>query len=147
MKNFKYVGGGGMSLAVGPKISSSEMQPIKSWEDIKPFAGGFVAYKTDSYYFGARRGHTFDSDKTTYFGYIDNNVVEWDTGEKGYNITRLLKPKEIGGACALIASRLTYPISMRAATENEMKKIVIACKTGCAEFESGIVADFLKCKL
>lgn len=123
-----------MSFSVDLTVRSSEMQSINSWKDVTPFAGSVVAYKTNSYYLGASKGFVLE-DESIQFGYIDERVSDWSCGEKGYNMTRLLKPKEVPDNCALIDSQLKSSISMRLASSDEISSISKAIFADQAKFE------------
>lgn len=123
-----------MSFSVDLTVRNFEMQPINSWKDVTPFAGSVVAYKTNSYYLGASKGFVLE-DESIQFGYIDECLSDWSGGEKGYNMTRLLKPKRVPGKCALIDSKLESSISMRLASRDEISLIGKAILADRAEFE------------
>ena len=123
-----------MSSSVDLTVRSSEMQPINSWKDVAPFAGSVVAYKTNSYYLGASKGFSLE-DESIQFGYIDESVSDWSCKEKGYKMSRLLKPKEVASNCALIDSELKLSISMRLASRDEIGLIGKAILADQAKFE------------
>lgn len=116
-----------MASAVG-----SGMQVISSWDQVVPFAGRIVAYQADSGHFGATSGYTVGD---YHFGCIDETPSNWSGGEKGYNMTKLLKPEAVGSTCALIASVLKKPIFIRLATKEETSLIGKAIAAGQARFE------------
>ncbi len=123
-----------MSFSVDLTVRSSEMQPINSWKDVTPFAGSVVAYKTNSYYLDASKGFV-PEDESIQFGYIDKPARDWSCGEEGYEMKRLLKPKEVPRNCALIDSKLESSISMRLASRDEISLIGKAILADQAKFD------------
>lgn len=114
------------------KETSLGILTINSLNDVKLFSGRIVAYETDSSYFKGNKGYEIEN---IYFGYVSEVSSEWSGGEIGYNMARLLKPKDIGGNCALIMSTLKKsPISMRLATKEEIELIKNAIAAKQARF-------------
>jgi len=123
-----------MSFSVNSAVGSSEMKLINSWNDVTPFAGSVVAYMTNSCYFKGSKGFDLDN-PLTQFSYVNPSISCWSYEEEGYYITRLLKPEEVPGTCALIDSKLKSPILMRRASSNEINLISQAIFAGQAKFE------------
>lgn len=125
-----------MSFSVNLSPKSLEMQVIRSWTDVKPFAGNIVAYKTHSYYLGASKGYSL-TDDSIMFGYINEPCHLWNSLELGYQMTRLFEPQEVPkkGNCVLVDSRLNTHLFMRLATWDEISLIFKAMTSGQAKFE------------
>lgn len=122
-------------------IIRSDMTTIRTWEDVKPFAGGVVAYRTDAYYF-LGRDRFLDSDPSVQFGYIKNEVSQWGGGQ-GYQLSRLVFPKDIPylERCPLHnrALALQSPIEMRLVTPEELVLVLDLIHTDkILKFENGI---------
>ena len=114
-----------MALPIG-----SGMREIFCGDQVSPFAGKIVAYHADSPYFTRNGYRPWEN----YFGYIDEKVWDWSTGEKGHSMSRLFNSNSADGPCGLINSQLKYPISMRLATGEEIRFIERAITSNRAEF-------------
>ena len=114
-----------------------EMTPLLSWDDAMPFAGKVVAYKTTSYYMGSEKGYVLD-DLDLKFGYVSCEFGEWyPCGievERGYCLTKLLKPKDISGTSVLNGDRC-QSISIRLASSKEISSIIQAITSDQAILE------------
>jgi len=111
------------------------MLKIERADAVAPLAGRLIAFRTNSYYFGSRKGYPIDSDASLKFGYVSADCSLCPTGEDGYGLTRLLKPDEVASGCLIIDSRLNEPLLMRLATLEETNKIRSAVESAAAKFE------------
>ena len=108
-------------------------------DQVAPFAGHFVAYETESCYFGThpdgRTGYTVDPHSRTRYGYVEPDNFSY--GEKGYNLSRFLFAKDVPSNCALIHSIfLRYgPVLMRLAAVEELSALKVAINTDAATLE------------
>lgn len=136
-----------MAAAANSATSSTAMQPITHWQDVSPFAGTLVAFKTgipllrdwDS-------GDAFTlSDKNIFFGYVSekpktHEIVKIDLrkNEEGYSIFLVLKPNGYGRWGREVCD--TYlgnnPLSMATATKVQQSKILEAITQGRAKLDA-----------
>ncbi len=94
------------------------MKNIENASDVSEFVGKVVAFEANAKYF---KGH---KDKEVRFAHIKDKLYSWDTGEKGYNLTRFLLPSERNGRCALTDSMLSGAgVRMRLATNAELRTL------------------------
>jgi hypothetical protein len=110
------------------------MVPINNWKELKPFAGRFVAYKTNSYNFGAQNGFSLNTDLALKYGYLSHLVWEWEKGEEVYHLQMVLKPHEISSKRLIFNSTLG-DLSMRFCSCEEIILIKDAINNNQAKFE------------
>ena len=124
-----------MAAPVSASVVSSDMQLVRSWSDVAPFAGRVIAFKTnsDSHQFKGNQGY-FLKDNSTRFGFIDTIWSCWKDEGIGYNMSMLLKPGDVSQNRLLVRSELV-DFSMRLATENELRLIDRAITAGQARIE------------
>ena len=129
-------------LGVPFAFGTNEMHTINGWKDIAPFAGKVVVYFANS----PREGdYHIDREKRLKVGRVEGCVSNWDIGERGYNIDRLLKKGSVLGNCALVDSNLDrWGILMREATAQEMAKIQHAVENEQADLAYWSKKELLK---
>jgi len=105
----------------------NSMQQIMSWQQVAPFAGKMVAYKTNTLYLNSgNSAHQLQilrlfSDFC--YGYISSIPMDWLSGGRGYKLEQLSKPKTLQWSKALtndiikkdtLYMRVIVPVEARA---------------------------------
>lgn len=120
-----------------PKASDTHnFIEIKKIDDIVPFIGKVVAYKTDSPHFGLHKEHyPFFNDNSLRFGYISKLLDGYGVGELGCNLDECLCANEIQSTSAICNSILAQAfLSVRCTTNQEKIIILNALNSGAVKF-------------
>jgi len=133
-------------------LIDASMSVIRSWEDVSPFAGRVVAYRSASAdltderpYFVHRKivdGNPINSDVSLRYGYIEpsGGSLYFD-GETGYIMARLMSQGACGGMSVLVGSRIQQGLFIRLATIEEIYQIADAISSGDAIFQTIPTSD------
>lgn len=105
---------------------------IEKWEDVKPFEGQLIAYKTNNWLLSKKNIEL----NSTYFGYVSTQLAEWESGGYGYNLHRLIEFDSAPSTHPLINNILnrTY-LYIRLVTEEELNTIENLLNEKKAELE------------
>src|SRR5271157_611276 len=114
-------------MAAITKLSSTEMQKIKSWEDLRPFAGKIVALQTSSSYFGNGDESYRFPNIPAIFASVSSRPCQVNTplvdSRDAYQLYNLVRTGEKGGGA--IADNYSIqkcgPLSLRQATPDELQ--------------------------
>jgi hypothetical protein len=116
-------------------MKHNTLRLIKKWEDVQPFAGKVVAYKTTSYYINSIKDDYQSHNSIFNYGFIERTPIYWSCGEMGYNMNKLLKKKGYPGNMALTKREILHkPFRMREVNSREAKEIIKAITRKKARF-------------